>query len=179
MSSAVTSALQQPTEKVSPHIYLIEIVKIIAHPHAIWKIIQRLFQTNALLIFLSCQPPQLDKLYSNINMELRGNESAVLTSYGQFVQMAAEHLGINLVRKWVFCIKLKILFHYIRTQINIPKSHGDKICFVKYSWCFKFLQRRNHKTGEQTLDRSQVCSHLQKTQSSVWNKDVFPTHKCC
>ncbi|RLU22703.1 hypothetical protein DMN91_004981 [Ooceraea biroi] len=39
-----------------------------------------------------------DKLYKKIEVEVRGNESAVLKSYGQFAVMAANHLEITIGR---------------------------------------------------------------------------------
>ncbi|XP_043492509.1 28S ribosomal protein S10, mitochondrial [Polistes fuscatus] len=42
--------------------------------------------------------PNPDKLYKKIEIEVRGNDSAVLKSYGQFTEMTANHLGINMLR---------------------------------------------------------------------------------
>ncbi|KAL6254828.1 hypothetical protein P5V15_014165 [Pogonomyrmex californicus] len=39
-----------------------------------------------------------DKLYKKIEIEVRGNDPAVLKSYGQFAMMAAGHLKINVGR---------------------------------------------------------------------------------
>uniref|UniRef100_A0A0C9QWF7 Small ribosomal subunit protein uS10m n=1 Tax=Fopius arisanus TaxID=64838 RepID=A0A0C9QWF7_9HYME len=44
------------------------------------------------------QPPRLDKLYKKIEIEVRGNDPAVLTSYGIFSTEAAKHLGITVGR---------------------------------------------------------------------------------
>ncbi|XP_043271811.1 28S ribosomal protein S10, mitochondrial [Venturia canescens] len=68
------------------------------------------------------KPPQLDKLYSQINMELRGNEQAVLTSYGQFVGMAAAHLGINLVRNYAVKKPVKERWTLLKC-VHIYKKH--------------------------------------------------------
>lgn len=40
-----------------------------------------------------------DKLYKRIEIEARGNEPAVLKSYGYFTCLAADHLGITVGRK--------------------------------------------------------------------------------
>ncbi|XP_032680370.1 28S ribosomal protein S10, mitochondrial [Odontomachus brunneus] len=39
-----------------------------------------------------------DKLYKKIEVEVRGNDPAVLKSYGMFAVMAADHLKINVAR---------------------------------------------------------------------------------
>ncbi|KAL6430258.1 hypothetical protein ACFW04_007764 [Cataglyphis niger] len=39
-----------------------------------------------------------DKLYKKIEIEVRGNDPAVLKSYGEFAVMAANHLNINVCR---------------------------------------------------------------------------------
>ncbi|XP_015589778.1 28S ribosomal protein S10, mitochondrial [Cephus cinctus] len=41
-----------------------------------------------------------DKLYSKIEIEVRGNDPAVLKSYGTFSEMAAKHLGITMSRNF-------------------------------------------------------------------------------
>lgn len=40
-----------------------------------------------------------DKLYKKLEIEVRGNDPAVLKSYGQFALMAAKHLDIEVGRK--------------------------------------------------------------------------------
>ncbi|XP_043668673.1 28S ribosomal protein S10, mitochondrial [Vespula pensylvanica] len=42
--------------------------------------------------------PNPDKLYKKIEIELKGNDPAVLKSYGQFTETAANHLEINMIR---------------------------------------------------------------------------------
>ncbi|KAK0181905.1 hypothetical protein PV327_000089 [Microctonus hyperodae] len=42
--------------------------------------------------------PELDKLYKKIEVEVRGNDPAVLKSYGIFSTTAAGHLGITVGR---------------------------------------------------------------------------------
>ncbi|KAK0078325.1 hypothetical protein PV325_002677 [Microctonus aethiopoides] len=42
--------------------------------------------------------PELDKLYQKIEVEVRGNDPAVLKSYGIFSTTAAGHLGITVGR---------------------------------------------------------------------------------
>jgi len=46
----------------------------------------------------STQTAVPDKLYKKIELELRGNEPAVMESYGKFATMAAGHLGIPVGR---------------------------------------------------------------------------------
>ncbi|XP_012267752.2 28S ribosomal protein S10, mitochondrial [Athalia rosae] len=41
-----------------------------------------------------------DKLYKEIELEVRGNDTAVLRSYAQFTTMAANHLGIKIGKNW-------------------------------------------------------------------------------
>ncbi|XP_057338020.1 28S ribosomal protein S10, mitochondrial [Microplitis mediator] len=63
-------------------------------------------QTRTLVQQMSCQrflsalatneAPRHDKLFKKIEVEVRGNEPAVLRSYGIFVSTAATHLGINM-----------------------------------------------------------------------------------
>lgn len=45
-------------------------------------------------------PAEKDKLYSRLQLEVRGIDPAVLTSYSWFATTAAQHLGIN-VGKWL------------------------------------------------------------------------------
>ncbi|EFN66520.1 28S ribosomal protein S10, mitochondrial [Camponotus floridanus] len=47
---------------------------------------------------LSTNTGTLDKLYKKIEIEVRGNDPAVLKSYGQFAVMAANYLNINVCR---------------------------------------------------------------------------------
>lgn len=42
--------------------------------------------------------PVPDKLYKKIEIEVRGNDPAVLKSYGEFAEMAANNLGITMTR---------------------------------------------------------------------------------
>ena len=44
-------------------------------------------------------PIEKDKLFSRIELEVRGIDPAVLTSYSWFASTAAQHLGIT-VGKW-------------------------------------------------------------------------------
>ncbi|KAH0566567.1 28S ribosomal protein S10, mitochondrial [Cotesia glomerata] len=66
-------------------------------------------QIKALVQQMTCQrflatalatndTPRYDKLYKKVQVEVRGNEPAVLTSYGTFVSAAASHLGIEMTR---------------------------------------------------------------------------------
>ncbi|XP_015178970.1 PREDICTED: 28S ribosomal protein S10, mitochondrial [Polistes dominula] len=48
--------------------------------------------------FSALVKPNPDKLYKKIEIEVRGNDPAVLKSYGQFTEMTANHLGINMLR---------------------------------------------------------------------------------
>lgn len=43
--------------------------------------------------------PEKDKLYSRLEIELKGIEPEVMKSYAWFATRAAEHLGIN-IGKW-------------------------------------------------------------------------------
>lgn len=47
---------------------------------------------------LSTNTGTLDKLYKKIEIEVRGNDPAVLKSYGQFAVTAANYLNINVCR---------------------------------------------------------------------------------
>jgi small subunit ribosomal protein S10 len=44
-------------------------------------------------------PEETDKLYKNLEIELKGCDPAVLKSYSTFATSAAQHLGIEL-GKW-------------------------------------------------------------------------------
>ena len=46
------------------------------------------------------QPIEKDKLFSRLELEVRGIDPAVLTSYSWFASTAAQHLGIT-VGKWL------------------------------------------------------------------------------
>jgi len=37
-----------------------------------------------------------DQLYKTVEIEVKGHDTAVLSSYEKFVTMAAEHLGVNI-----------------------------------------------------------------------------------
>ena len=43
---------------------------------------------------------ELDKLYSMVELEVKGHDPAVLKSYEDFTLMAAEHLGVRLKDKY-------------------------------------------------------------------------------
>ncbi|XP_018316238.1 28S ribosomal protein S10, mitochondrial isoform X2 [Mycetomoellerius zeteki] len=49
-------------------------------------------------ISLSINTGTPDKLYKKVEVEIKGNDSAVLKSYGTFATMAANHLKINIGR---------------------------------------------------------------------------------
>ncbi|KMQ94860.1 28s ribosomal protein mitochondrial-like protein [Lasius niger] len=55
--------------------------------------------TREQLSSLSTNTGTLDKLYKKIEIEVRGNDPAVLKSYGKFAMMAANYLNINVCRK--------------------------------------------------------------------------------
>ncbi|KAK2585337.1 hypothetical protein KPH14_010018 [Odynerus spinipes] len=54
--------------------------------------------TNSLSSASPSAEPVPDKLYKKIEIEVRGNDPAVLKSYGQFAKMAADNLGITMIR---------------------------------------------------------------------------------
>ncbi|KYN01224.1 28S ribosomal protein S10, mitochondrial, partial [Cyphomyrmex costatus] len=49
-------------------------------------------------VSLSINTDTPDKLYKKVEIEVRGNDPAVLKSYGQFATMAADHLKIHIGR---------------------------------------------------------------------------------
>ncbi|EGI59532.1 28S ribosomal protein S10, mitochondrial, partial [Acromyrmex echinatior] len=49
-------------------------------------------------VSLSINTGTPDKLYKKVEVEVRGNDPAVLKSYGEFATMAANHLKINIGR---------------------------------------------------------------------------------
>ncbi|XP_011881200.1 PREDICTED: 28S ribosomal protein S10, mitochondrial [Vollenhovia emeryi] len=57
---------------------------------------QRDSTTKELVLSINTATP--DKLYKKVEVEVRGNDRAVLKSYGEFAVMAAGHLNINVGR---------------------------------------------------------------------------------
>ncbi|XP_017762657.1 PREDICTED: 28S ribosomal protein S10, mitochondrial [Eufriesea mexicana] len=65
---------------------------------------------------------EVDKLYKKIEIEVRGNDRAVLKSYGEFAVMAANHLDITVNRN----IELRKPIHERLTvlkSIHVHKNH--------------------------------------------------------
>ncbi|XP_014229039.1 28S ribosomal protein S10, mitochondrial [Trichogramma pretiosum] len=79
MLSRITKVLSSPSLRQSEPINLI------------FPVVSRLFSSN----LPSTEQVQPDKLYKKVEIEVRGNDSAVLKSYGIFATTAANHLGIT------------------------------------------------------------------------------------
>lgn len=65
------------------------------------SLLQRALFSNIVTISSTSPPskePMPDKLYKKLEIEVRGNDPAVLKSYGQFALMAAKHLDIEVGR---------------------------------------------------------------------------------
>ncbi|XP_076239262.1 mitochondrial ribosomal protein S10 [Calliopsis andreniformis] len=68
------------------------------HNNGYISALQRVLFSDEVLIkstLPSTEDPAPDKLYKKIEIEVRGNDPAVLKSYGQFAFMAAKHLDIQ------------------------------------------------------------------------------------
>ncbi|XP_031834470.1 mitochondrial ribosomal protein S10 [Nomia melanderi] len=68
----------------------------------------------------SIKKPPADNLYKKIELEVKGNEPAVLRSYGEFIVMAAEHLEIKSGR-----------------NIALPKPVHEKLTVLKSVHIYK------------------------------------------
>ncbi|CAL7943943.1 unnamed protein product [Xylocopa violacea] len=67
-----------------------------------------------------------DKLYKKLEIEVRGNDPAVLRSYGKFAVMAAKHLGITITRHFA-------PYKAIHERLTVLKSvHVHKKHRVQY-----------------------------------------------
>ncbi|XP_026462475.1 28S ribosomal protein S10, mitochondrial isoform X2 [Ctenocephalides felis] len=87
-----------------------------------------------------------DKLYSKLDIELRGNEPAVLKSYTWFATTAASHLGIEIGKCW----SLRKAKHHRMTllkSVHIFKKHR-----VQYEIRTYFHFMTFHKLTGSTLD---------------------------
>uniref|UniRef100_A0A1B0DME7 Small ribosomal subunit protein uS10m n=1 Tax=Phlebotomus papatasi TaxID=29031 RepID=A0A1B0DME7_PHLPP len=90
--------------------------------------------------------PELDKLYSKLEIELRGVDPTVLKSYSWFATTAAEHMGIEVGECWA----LKKAHHDRMTLlrcVHIFKKHR-----VQYEMRTYFRYMNFHKLTGSTLD---------------------------
>ena len=87
------------------------------------------------------QEPRPDALYRLLEVEVRGNENAVLTSYVKFVTMACKELEINLAEvaePWRFIKKRTLL-----RSAFVHKKHREQYEWRTYFRIFRF----KHLTG--------------------------------
>ncbi|XP_055680237.1 28S ribosomal protein S10, mitochondrial [Lutzomyia longipalpis] len=90
--------------------------------------------------------PELDKLYSKLEIELRGVDPAVLKSYSWFATTAAQHLGIEVGKCWAE----KRPYHdrmVLLRSVHIFKKHR-----VQYEMRTYFRHLNFHKLTGSTLD---------------------------
>uniref|UniRef100_A0A1B6LCG4 Small ribosomal subunit protein uS10m n=1 Tax=Graphocephala atropunctata TaxID=36148 RepID=A0A1B6LCG4_9HEMI len=82
------------------------------------------------------EPEAVDKLYKLIEVEVRGNDPAVLKSYAWYASTAAHHLGIEVGRIWT-----PQKAHHERYTV-LRSIHVNKKCRVQYEFrtYFHFLQ---------------------------------------
>ncbi|RZF40073.1 hypothetical protein LSTR_LSTR002476 [Laodelphax striatellus] len=79
---------------------------------------------------------ELDKLYKMVEIEVRGNDKAVLKSYAQFATTAADHLGIEIGNCWA-----PRRAHHERYSL-LKSIHVKKKYMVQYEYrtYFRFMQ---------------------------------------
>ncbi|KAF6204712.1 hypothetical protein GE061_018873 [Apolygus lucorum] len=79
---------------------------------------------------------ELDKLYKIVELELRGNDPAVLKSYKQFTQAACGHLNVNVSKSWT----PKKAHHERYTLLR--SIHVNKKCRTQYEFrtYYSFMQ---------------------------------------
>lgn len=58
--------------------------------------------------------PEPDILYHSIEIEIRCGDPAVLTSYNQFIVLAAKHLNLNIEHKYVMRVKCFIVINSLK-----------------------------------------------------------------
>ncbi|XP_012276314.1 28S ribosomal protein S10, mitochondrial [Orussus abietinus] len=87
----------------------------------------------------------LDKLYKRIEVEVRGNDPAVLKSYGQFSVTAASHLGITVGR-----------------NVTLPKPTHERITVLKSIHIYK-----KHRVQYETRTYFRYMDFLRLTGSTA------------
>ncbi|CAG0917604.1 unnamed protein product [Notodromas monacha] len=96
-------------------------------------------------LFLMLWTNEPDKLYSMVELEMKGHDPAVLKSYEDFTLMAAENLGITMKDKWV-PDKRRILLSLLKS-VHIYKKHQ-----VQYEFRTHFRVVRFEKLTGSTAD---------------------------
>lgn len=106
-----------------------------------------------------------DKLYSKLEIELRGIDPAVLKSYSWFATTAADHLGINIGQWWVviFAVVHLINDFFYNSSWAERKAHHDRMTLLKSVFIYKkhrvqyevrthFRHMHFHKLTQSTLE---------------------------
>lgn len=106
-----------------------------------------------------------DKLYSKLEIELRGIDPAVLKSYTWFATTAAEHLGIEQGKWYVYIKSLKWTIYTILLSYSWSprKAHHERMTLLKSVHIYKkhrvqyeirthFRYMNFHKLTGSTLD---------------------------
>lgn len=88
----------------------------------------------------------IDKLYSRLEIEIKGAEPAVLKSYAWFATTAAGHLGIDVGRCWALRKSNKDRLTLLKS-VHIYKKHR-----VQYEVRTYFRFMHFHKMTGSTLD---------------------------
>ncbi|XP_059616775.1 small ribosomal subunit protein uS10m isoform X2 [Phlebotomus argentipes] len=91
-------------------------------------------------------PPELDKLFSKLEIELRGIDPAVLQSYSWFAMTAAKHLDIKVGKCWAPKKAQHDRLTLLRC-VHIFKKHR-----VQYEMRTYFRHMTFHKLTGSTLD---------------------------
>lgn len=99
-----------------------------------------------------------DTLFQKISVLVKGHDRAVLDSYETFATMAANELGVTVSKVWVVIVKISL------------SSLPDHIVYV-FDFSIKLLPQIWTWEGRRQVDAPKISSHLQKTQSPVWDED--------
>lgn len=90
----------------------------------------------------NAEEPETDILYKRLELEIRGHDPAVMRSYVHFATTAAEHLNIEVGKRWasvtervedfkISCVVLRFLFSWRpRSPYNVERYTVLKSAFV-------------------------------------------------
>uniref|UniRef100_A0A0K8SXB7 Small ribosomal subunit protein uS10m n=2 Tax=Lygus hesperus TaxID=30085 RepID=A0A0K8SXB7_LYGHE len=97
---------------------------------------------------------ELDKLYKVVELELRGNDPAVLKSYKSFTQAACGHLNVNVLKSWT----PKKAHHERYTLLR--SIHVNKKCRTQYEFRTYYSFMQLEKLTSSTCDT--LLEYLQR-----------------
>lgn len=95
---------------------------------------------------ISTTTEETDRLYSRLEIELKGIDPAVLKSYSWFAQTAAEHLSVEVGKCWALRKSQKDRLTLLKS-VHIYKKHR-----VQYEIRTHFRFMHFHKLTGSTLD---------------------------